>query len=125
MEGLIAENRPVPVIVLENVVGTISANQGKDFLALLKVLADAGYRVGPMVIDGQYFVPQSRPRLFVVAISREVDLSSSIIQQHPDRGGHREQLLSVHISQCQMKSRKPGFGGICRIRHLAPKAWLI
>ena len=63
VQGLAKEDRPLPLVVLENVVGTITANQGQDFAVLLKTLVDANYRVGPMVIDAQHFIPQSRPCL--------------------------------------------------------------
>lgn len=45
---------------------------------LLNALIDAGYVVGPMIIDAQYFVPQSRPRLFIVAIHHSVELIASV-----------------------------------------------
>ena len=72
MTDLIAEGRPAPIIVLENVTGTISANKGEDFRTLLATLTTAGYRAGPLVINAHHFVPQSRPRLFIVAVRENV-----------------------------------------------------
>jgi len=55
------------IIVIENVVGLLTSHGGKDFGALCKALADEGYRFGAVEIDAARFVPQSRPRVFVVA----------------------------------------------------------
>ena len=66
--ALAKEGREIPIIVLENVVGLLSSNGGKDFQELLTVLVASGYRPGAMIIDAAHFVPQSRPRLFIVAV---------------------------------------------------------
>lgn len=71
MRQMQQEGRFVPLLVLENVVGTISANKGRDFQVLLNSLEELGYRPGPIVIDAVHFVPQSRPRLFIVAVLRD------------------------------------------------------
>lgn len=70
ISALRLEGRPPQVIVLENVVGTLTSRDGQDFAAIVTAIANAGYRVGAMVIDARHFVPQSRPRLFFVAVSR-------------------------------------------------------
>jgi DNA (cytosine-5)-methyltransferase 1 len=59
--------RAPKTIVLENVAGLLSSHNGRDFTALITELADAGFRVGAMLIDAALFSPQSRPRLFIVA----------------------------------------------------------
>lgn len=64
--GLAADARAPNVVALENVHGTITSNGGRDFTAIIKALSTAGYRVGALVIDAVHFVPQSRPRLFIV-----------------------------------------------------------
>lgn len=67
MKALNAEGRAPRMIVVENVVGLLSSHGGADFTALCQALADEGYRFGAVEIDARLFVPQSRPRLFVVA----------------------------------------------------------
>jgi DNA (cytosine-5)-methyltransferase 1 len=52
-----AEGRGVPIVVLENVVGLLAANQGLDFQELAFVLVSAGYRFGAMILDAVHFVP--------------------------------------------------------------------
>ncbi|MEJ0024116.1 MAG: DNA cytosine methyltransferase [Alphaproteobacteria bacterium] len=56
-----------PVIALENVTGLLTSHGGADFSALVSVLTDAGYSVGALAIDAAAFLPQSRPRVFVIA----------------------------------------------------------
>lgn len=67
IEALDAEGRAPPVIALENVVGLLTSRGGADFAALAATLAGRGYWFGALVLDAAAFVPQSRPRLFVVA----------------------------------------------------------
>ncbi|MBX9992188.1 DNA cytosine methyltransferase [Phreatobacter oligotrophus] len=54
-------------IILENVVGTLSSHGGEDFRSLCSAIAAARYTFGALIIDARHFVPQSRPRLFIVA----------------------------------------------------------
>ncbi|MFA5516931.1 MAG: DNA cytosine methyltransferase [Desulfuromonadales bacterium] len=64
-----------PVLVAENVVGLIAASGGEHYRALHKALASQGYRVGAIVLDAARWVPQSRPRVFVIAVDQEVALA--------------------------------------------------
>ncbi|KAK0331321.1 hypothetical protein LTR94_029414, partial [Friedmanniomyces endolithicus] len=68
MQGLDAEGRAPPVIVLENVVGLLTSGEGQDFAAVCGAMAEAGYTVGALEIDAELWLPQSRPRLFIVAM---------------------------------------------------------
>ncbi len=67
MQALSAEGRAPGVIVIENVTGLLTANGGADFTALCRALADQGYAFGALEIDARLFIPQSRPRVFVIA----------------------------------------------------------
>ncbi|MBB6429378.1 DNA cytosine methyltransferase [Algisphaera agarilytica] len=60
----LAERRP-KVVMLENVVGFLTANKGRDFERAVTSLAELGYNIDVIVLDAKWFVPQSRPRLFV------------------------------------------------------------
>jgi DNA (cytosine-5)-methyltransferase 1 len=68
MRQLARQDRAPNIIVVENVVGMLTANGGADFSALCQALADEGYVFGALEIDARRFVPQSRPRVFVVAV---------------------------------------------------------
>lgn len=67
MRALSAQGRAPSVIVIENVVGLLTSHGGADFTALCQALHEEGYRFGALEIDAGAFVPQSRPRVFVVA----------------------------------------------------------
>jgi DNA (cytosine-5)-methyltransferase 1 len=60
------EARP-PMVLLENVVGFLMSAEGKDFETALLALNELGYAVDTLIINAKTFVPQSRPRLFVIA----------------------------------------------------------
>lgn len=67
IEDLAAQGRAPEVIVLENVTGLFSARGGRDFTAVFEAMTALGYAVGALEIDAALFVPQSRPRAFLVA----------------------------------------------------------
>jgi DNA (cytosine-5)-methyltransferase 1 len=70
IDALVREKRAPGTVVLENVVGAITSHGGRDFAEILACLAASGYYYGPLVLDAADFVPQSRPRLFIVATRR-------------------------------------------------------
>lgn len=57
-----------PIILLENVEGLLTSNGGKDLRSLLETLNDLGYSTDLLRIDAANFVPQSRVRIFIVAL---------------------------------------------------------
>ena len=67
IEGLAAQGRAPRTLVVENVSGLLTSNGGRDFIALGAALAAQGYSFGALEIDAARFLPQSRPRLFVIA----------------------------------------------------------
>ena len=77
------EGRAPPILVLENVCGALTSNGGRDFTEICRALSSFGYDFGAVVVDARHFVPQSRPRLFIICISEEVPLSSSLAVGDP------------------------------------------
>lgn len=71
MTDLAGEGRKPRSIVLENVCGLLTSHGGADFKLLIETVAAGGYWVGAIVADAAHFVPQSRPRLFVIAIDQD------------------------------------------------------
>ena len=67
IEALGAEGRAPRLIVIENVCGLLTSHGGADFRALGEALAAQGYVFGALEIDAAAFLPQSRPRVFVIA----------------------------------------------------------
>ena len=70
--GRLGDKRP-PFVILENVVGLVHSHGGADFRICLDRLAGCGYRLDSVAIDARQFVPQSRPRLFVVGVREDID----------------------------------------------------
>lgn len=68
INSLTLEDRAPRLVVIENVVGLLSSRGGRDFEDLCAALAQHGYGFGALEIDAARFAPQSRPRLFVVAV---------------------------------------------------------
>lgn len=96
MQELMTEGRAPKVIVLENVCGTLTSHEGKDFSAICSTFVKAGYFFGAVVIDAAYFVPQSRPRLFVIGVKEEVALTApKIIGTGPSSQWHTKGLLTA------------------------------
>ena len=60
-------DRKPQVILLENVLGFATSNAGKDLRATIANLNDLGYICDIVVLDAARFVPQSRPRIFIIA----------------------------------------------------------
>jgi DNA (cytosine-5)-methyltransferase 1 len=59
------DRRP-PVVVLENVVGLATSDSGQDLTTAIRELNRLGYSADVLTLDARRFVPQSRPRLFIV-----------------------------------------------------------
>lgn len=79
VKTLDAKKRGARMIVLENVCGTLTSHDGKDFTAIANALAEGGYRFGAIVVDAADFVPQSRPRLFIVAVAKNVSIPETLV----------------------------------------------
>jgi DNA (cytosine-5)-methyltransferase 1 len=86
-----------PVLVAENVVGFVVANEGKHFKLAYGALRELGYRVGAVVIDAKAFVPQSRPRAFIIAASEDIPLDG-LSQQFPSGPFHTAGLVRTSFA---------------------------
>lgn len=83
MKQLKEEGRNPPLVVLENVIGTLTSHKGKDFSAIADALSATGYQFGAVIIDAVEFVPQSRPRLFIIAAESSIAIPSSLKEAAP------------------------------------------
>ena len=61
------ENKP-RVLLLENVTGLLSTNNGDNYRVLHTALIEHGYSCGAIVLNAAHFLPQSRPRVFIIAV---------------------------------------------------------
>ncbi|MEM6888178.1 MAG: DNA cytosine methyltransferase [Pseudomonadota bacterium] len=96
MTGLAADGRAPKLIVLENVCGTLTSHGGKDFAAIGAALHKAGYKFGALVVDAAYFVPQSRPRLFIIGVHRDQALPKELVSGGPSKAWHSTALRKAH-----------------------------
>ena len=79
MKALSAKGRAPKLCVIENVTGLITSKGGRDFVDICVALRDCGYRFGAVVIDAVHFLPQSRPRVFVVAARRDLGIPELLV----------------------------------------------
>lgn len=80
LEALALDGRLPNAVLIENVMGFLSANKGGDFEAVCQKLASLGYFLDVFTLDAKYFTPQSRPRLFIVGCLRESLPKSAILK---------------------------------------------
>lgn len=59
-----------PVLLIENVVGLLKSRDGKDFARVCQSISKLGYWLDAFILDAKSFVPQSRPRIFLVGVSQ-------------------------------------------------------
>lgn len=90
-------NRKPPLILLENVAGFLTSNNGQDFKDALLALNQQGYTVDAFVIDAVHFVPQSRVRLFI--IGRQADEPSFKVKHYLSETELRPTKLVEFIHQ--------------------------
>jgi DNA (cytosine-5)-methyltransferase 1 len=95
MEALGKEKRAPSLIVLENVCGALSSHGGKDFAAIGAALS-GGYHFGALVMDAVRFVPQSRPRLFVIGVRNDLRISAPLTVSEPDALWHPAHLVTAY-----------------------------
>lgn len=92
LHELKASGKAPTVLVAENVVGFIVAHNGRHFRRAYSALREIGYRLGAIVIDAKWFVPQSRSRAFIVAVSEETPLGD-LSQKYPSEPLHPKGLV--------------------------------
>ena len=95
MRRVMEEGRRPRIICFENVVGALTSNKGQDFLTLIRAFSSEGYRVGALVADARMFLPQSRSRLFIVAIDRSLVLPPGLSAFGPSPHWHPQRVQTA------------------------------
>lgn len=83
VDALKDEDRAPRIVALENVCGTLTSHNGSDFAAICEAFSKSGYRYGALVINAQLFVPQSRPRLFLVGVRPDIIIDPDLVSSGP------------------------------------------
>lgn len=76
-------SRP-PVIALENVTAFATSHSGRDIASAIRSLNGLGYSVDVLSIDARHFLPQSRPRLFLIGIRAAMASTAEPCSLRPD-----------------------------------------
>lgn len=102
-------------VVIENVPGLLSSNQGRDFAVILDGLDELGYGVAWRILDARYFgVPQRRRRVFIVGGPRDVPAAAAVLAVReggvgdPPPGGETRARAAVGVTG---SARTAGAGG--------------
>lgn len=66
------------LLLLENVTGLLSTNNGDNYRVLHNALVEHGYNCGAIVLNASHFVPQSRPRVFIIAVKQECKIPDGL-----------------------------------------------
>lgn len=74
---------PPAMLLIENVAGLLSAKDGAYYTKLHYSLMKQGYKSGAMLLDASHFVPQSRPRVFILAVRNDIQIPSQLISDGP------------------------------------------
>lgn len=114
-----AVKRP-PYLLLENVPGLLSHDEGRTFATILSTLSELGYDVSWQMLNSKDFgVPQSRKRVFIVGYLREMcsgpilsfteSNGKTLVQILPGSEGNR--IYSPDGVSITLTSTAGGFGG--------------
>ncbi len=93
MNELKTKRHAPKLLVLENVIGLLTSNGGADFTEICRALVSLGNRVGALTIDAAHFVPQSRPRLFIVCVRKDVAIPSALVRTTASEPFHSKALV--------------------------------
>ncbi len=96
IRSLNREGRKPRMVMLENVYGTLTSHDGKDFDAIAQALTEENYQFGAMVIDAVHFIPQSRPRLFILGIDASMRIPDSVHSWTATPAWHPGAVIRAH-----------------------------
>jgi DNA (cytosine-5)-methyltransferase 1 len=116
-QRVVSELRPEWVLI-ENVPGLLSSNDGRDMALVLWGLEQLGYRWAYRVLDSQYFgVAQRRRRVFIVGCSGEgspaqILFDAASLQRHPpSRREERARVAGTLEARAATGGYDPGAHG--------------
>lgn len=95
IKDLANKGRAPKIVALENVLGTLTSHGGRDFATICQVLANANYRFGALVINASLYVPQSRPRLFIVGVRDDIVIPPALLTPEPIGPFHTKGLCKA------------------------------
>lgn len=97
LAGLGQQNRDPSLVVIENVCGTLTSRKGLDFIAICATLSENAYKFGCLVLDAANFVPQSRPRLFIIAVKDHLTIPPDLAGNESGGPFHTTALKAAYL----------------------------
>ena len=88
-----------PIVLLENVTGWLYSNGGNDFCVTAKSLNELGYACDVILLDARSFVPQSRPRLFMVGVR-----SADLVDESPYFTSRSKRLMPPRLKSLMLQN---------------------
>jgi DNA (cytosine-5)-methyltransferase 1 len=101
-------SRAPKLLLLENVPGFLSSHGGRDFRDAVGKMNSLGFTCDTILLNAAHFVPQSRQRLFILGVQRDISLPyetvahPSLLSEHPARP---EQLLRTLCASSDLQWR--------------------
>ena len=90
------QRRP-QLLLIENVTGFATSNKGRDLAHTLEYLSELGYWCDVLQLDARQFVPQSRPRMFILCDRAPASVESDFCEPNASlRPGWAAQLFREH-----------------------------
>lgn len=89
-------SRKPSIILLENVVGFLQSNGGKDLEIALSALCDLGYSVDAFILNASHWTPQSRARMFIVAKLGSASTRQTLVVRAPHRPERLVNFINAH-----------------------------
>jgi DNA (cytosine-5)-methyltransferase 1 len=96
IQRLVDEGRAPGVIAIENVRNLLVSGDGRDCAAVIGAMTAAGYNAGVLLVDARLWVPQSRKRIFIVGVRRDVPIPKGMILAGPTAPFHTSDLVRMH-----------------------------
>lgn len=96
VQALHRQGRKPRMVVLENVYGALTSHDGKDFEQIAKAVVREGYVFGAVVMDAVHFVPQSRPRLFIVGVDTAMAIPAMTHAANPSPAWHPDAVIRAY-----------------------------
>lgn len=120
-------DRPATV-VLENVVGLATSHGGDDLAAAVRAFNQLGYSADVLTIDARRFIPQSRPRLFIVGTTNPpTDGAVKVSELRPEwlQAIHSDPTLRTHRADLPIPPPPllGGFGAYVETMPSADERW--
>jgi DNA (cytosine-5)-methyltransferase 1 len=76
----------------------LTLERGRDFAAICSRLGEIGYRYGAVIVDAKHFLPQSRPRVFIIAVRRDVEIPRKLDHGMATETWHTPTLIRAYKS---------------------------